>query len=508
MSSPLYPTTSLRKKVNPDGAKSAGPLLYGWARRASRGMVSTPRHVRALVNYLPVAPSHVFQSLGGLETLEWANKAVDEVGLDDSPETTDPGQITVLGLPYGGPNGGKDSDGQYFSPLTDFFDGVNDSPPVYYTHGSQNGFEPEPVGKVKKRWYDRRGGWFKLELDPQSPRYSQLLEAHETGNLRASSGVVPASYSADDSTGHIDTWLVGEMSLVDIREGYKPVNGYAVAKATYEKCDTLFTDYYGDPVNMDWIEQLKDHVEKLLMLLSGHKETGMLDDPHDFVGDYEGNDATYYAKATGEFGGKKRSDLADSDFLFPATRSFPVKDCEDVRSAVNSWGRYKGDETFETFKSKLTARAKSLDCEGSLPDNWKEDMDTEEKCLACDEAEELAKGIKAEIAQEVAGTLKCAKCPEAVNWVKAMFKAGKINATEAFEHLETFTKSDDTYDTIKAEVEARTVVVKSAQVGVVKSTPAVADLFVAGGQGSDPQSSIDQEHMNKQRRLVGLPVKK
>ncbi len=429
MSSPLYPTSSLRKKVNPDGAKSAGPLLHGWARRTSRGMVANARQVRALVNYLPTASASVFASLGGMETLDWANKAVDEIGLDDQPDTVGVGEITVLGLPYGGPMGGKDSDGQYFSPLTDFFDGVNDKPPVYFTHGTQNGFEPEPVGKVSNRWYDRRGGWFKLQLDPQSPRYAQLLEANETGNLRASSGVVPASYSADDSTGHINTWLVGEMSLVDLRDGYRPVNGYAVAKATYDKCDTLFTDYYGDPVNMDWIEQLKDQLQRIMDTLSGHKETGIVDD--------------YIAKA-----------------------------------------------------------------EGDLPDKEKEDMEvkSEEKCLACDEAEELAKGIKAEIEAEV-GTRKCARCPEAVTWVKSMFKAAKIDAKEAFSFLDAFTKSDETFDTVKAEVEARTVISKAAVVSVVKAK--AEDLFIAGGAGNtDPQATIDQDHMNKQRRLVGLPVKK
>jgi|TARA_B100002019_G_scaffold147850_1_gene127299 hypothetical protein len=33
---------------------------------------------------------------------------------------------------------------------------------------------------------------------------------------------------------------------------------------------------------------------------------------------------------------------------------------------------YKGPMSFETFKRKLTARAKKLGCEGSLPKTWKE----------------------------------------------------------------------------------------------------------------------------------------
>ena len=70
------------------------------------------------------------------------------------------------------------------------------------------------------------------------------------------------------------------------------------------------------------------------------------------------------------FGGKKRSELKDSDFLDPKRRSFPVMSCKDVKDAVSAWGMYKGSMSFDEFKSKLTSRAKKLGCEGSLPDKW------------------------------------------------------------------------------------------------------------------------------------------
>ena len=73
------------------------------------------------------------------------------------------------------------------------------------------------------------------------------------------------------------------------------------------------------------------------------------------------------------YGGKKRSELKDSDFMDPKRRSFPVMSCQDVSDAVSAWGRYKGSMTFEEFKVKLTQRAKSLDCEASLPEKWKEE---------------------------------------------------------------------------------------------------------------------------------------
>lgn len=75
-------------------------------------------------------------------------------------------------------------------------------------------------------------------------------------------------------------------------------------------------------------------------------------------------------QSAGKFGGKKRSELKDSDFLDPKRRSFPVMSCKDVEDAVSSWGMYKGSMSFDEFKSKLTSRAKELNCEDALPEKW------------------------------------------------------------------------------------------------------------------------------------------
>lgn len=68
---------------------------------------------------------------------------------------------------------------------------------------------------------------------------------------------------------------------------------------------------------------------------------------------------------------KKRGEMKDSDFLDPERRSFPIKNCEDVKAAVHAWGRYKGSMSFEEFKSKLTRKAHALGC--SLPEKWDEE---------------------------------------------------------------------------------------------------------------------------------------
>ena len=71
---------------------------------------------------------------------------------------------------------------------------------------------------------------------------------------------------------------------------------------------------------------------------------------------------------------KNRDDLKDSDFVLPNERTFPVVIAADVMDAVNSWGRYKGEASFETFKKNLTALAKRKGFESSLPKEWKDEM--------------------------------------------------------------------------------------------------------------------------------------
>jgi len=77
--------------------------------------------------------------------------------------------------------------------------------------------------------------------------------------------------------------------------------------------------------------------------------------------------------AAERYGGKKRSELKDSDFLDPKRRSFPVMSAQDVKDAVSSWGRYKGSMTFDEFKAKLIKRAKKIGAESALPKTYTED---------------------------------------------------------------------------------------------------------------------------------------
>jgi hypothetical protein len=74
------------------------------------------------------------------------------------------------------------------------------------------------------------------------------------------------------------------------------------------------------------------------------------------------------------YSGKKRSDLKDSDFLYPDERSFPIVSPSDVKDAVNSFGRSKGKD-YEDFKRRLVRKVKSKGIEfvKALPQTIKEE---------------------------------------------------------------------------------------------------------------------------------------
>jgi len=151
-------------------------------------------------------------------------------------------ELDVLGVPYGGPNNGKDKDGEYFDAQTNLHTDDYPLPPVVYYHGFGPNREPlgDPqfIGKTTARDERADGVWYRVVLNKANELARRVWEAAKDGLARASSGSIE-HLTRRDSDGHIRHWPVAELSVFDIGDGRMPANGYAVAlpvmKSIYEQ---------------------------------------------------------------------------------------------------------------------------------------------------------------------------------------------------------------------------------------------------------------------------------
>lgn len=159
--------------------------------------------------------------------------------------------LDVLGLPYGGPHKGRDSQGEYFSADTKWLldRGFPELPPAVYYHGfSPEGKPmgaPEYIGRTVKRWADSAGIWYRVALDRANQWAKRVWDAAQQDKARASSGTAEHLRRVDRD-GHIREWPVIELSLFDIEGDRQPANAYAVAipavKALYERAGLSVPD--------------------------------------------------------------------------------------------------------------------------------------------------------------------------------------------------------------------------------------------------------------------------
>lgn len=87
--------------------------------------------------------------------------------------------------------------------------------------------------------------------------------------------------------------------------------------------------------------------------------------------------SNYLAEAAQKtYKGKKRSELKDSDFLFPETRSFPIVSPQDIPDAISNFGRMKGEMSYNTFLKKLynMAKRKGPEFVAALPEASKKQL--------------------------------------------------------------------------------------------------------------------------------------
>ncbi|NDJ36582.1 MAG: phage major capsid protein [Chloroflexi bacterium] len=183
----------------------------------------------------------------------------------------EPWVLDVLGVPYGGPYGGRDSHGEYFTPETDLWlDRIPRRPVIYY-HGLAEDGHPEVIGE-ELSWERRADGvWFRVLLDGSKALARRVWQAAQQGAARASSGAIGhlVRIAAD---GRILTWAMAELSLLDGRE-HTPANPYAVAlahaKATFAKANLAWID---DPQEEDDMDEntLRAIIRQEIALAAGH----------------------------------------------------------------------------------------------------------------------------------------------------------------------------------------------------------------------------------------------
>ena len=99
--------------------------------------------------------------------------------------------LDVLGVPYGGPFGGKDAEGEYFTPESDLWLERIPRRPVVYYHGLEEEDSPPQIIGEELGWERREDGvWFRVLLDRGSALARRIWEAAQKGFARASSGAI------------------------------------------------------------------------------------------------------------------------------------------------------------------------------------------------------------------------------------------------------------------------------------------------------------------------------
>lgn len=174
----------------------------------------------------------------------------------------------------------------------------------------------------------------------------------------------------------------------------------------------------------------------------------------------------HFSESAEMYGGKKRSDLKDTDFLFPATRSFPIVTPMDVKHAINNFGRMKSNMTYDAFLRKLynMAKRKGPEFVAALPEATKEKLGINKKTKAQEEEtpEMELEEYKMEFAEMSLSSLKAmyyhigrilnnAEDETVMENLTEPFLQGKIAVAEDYvrmihDYLMYATETDDTTD--------------------------------------------------------------
>jgi hypothetical protein len=156
------------------------------------------------------------------------------------------------------------------------------------------------------------------------------------------------------STSHRPGKTRGQWAMARVNMFLKMIRGGKV-KDSYRKADMdiakahilfIYDQTIEEEIHFTMEELLASRIEIREYCIEHDEFYNFLDDPS-----FEEDD--YSEAAQKYFGGQKREDLDDSDFLFPENRSFPIVTPQDVPDAISNFGRKSGKMSYNAFLRRL-----------------------------------------------------------------------------------------------------------------------------------------------------------
>lgn len=135
-------------------------------------------------------------------------------------------EIEGLAIPFGGPNAGKDLQGESFGPDTDYApDWYPQGRPLLYEHGMDGALKASLIGRQTTHELIDEGVWARAQLDVSAKYHATVARLVRAGKLFFSSGTAPQLVEVD-AAGNIKQWPWMELSLTPT-----PANPLAVVHA-------------------------------------------------------------------------------------------------------------------------------------------------------------------------------------------------------------------------------------------------------------------------------------
>ena len=129
----------------------------------------------------------------------------------------------VLAIPFGGPlKGGKDLDGEYFSPRTDVKASWFRERPVLFHHGKDTSIGDAELGVEGELEREKDGWWATMWLNRSSQYWTLVDKLLQAGKMFGSSGALAHLVRKDSVSGEILVWPHIEQTLTPT-----PANPYA-----------------------------------------------------------------------------------------------------------------------------------------------------------------------------------------------------------------------------------------------------------------------------------------